>query len=382
MWVIFALNGWTFSSWASRLPAVRDGLSFRPDQMGLLLLAMSAGSLVALPWSGMLVERFGVRTIVTISASTNMTGFAISALGAANGVVPAVFVGLFFAGVGMGIWDAAMNLEAATVEQQIGRTIMPHYHAAFSIGTVVGAAAGAGASWLGLSLATHMLLALAVALTLVLTATRWTLPHTPAPPQGARSRAVLAWKEPRTLLIGVVVIAAGLTEGSAGDWVALAVVDSFEVDHTIGAAVFGLFLLAMTLTRMASAKVIDRYGRARTMRTLGLVGFVGVLLFGLSGEIGFAAAGVVLWGIGAAVGFPVAMSAAADTPQLAPARIAVISTIGYTAFLTGPPLIGLIAHNVGYQHALTIVAVPVAAAVLAAGVLRPERSARPALGLG
>jgi cyanate permease len=67
--------------------------------------------------------------------------------------------------------------------------------------------------------------------------------------------------------------------------------------------------------------------------------------------------GIVLWGVGASLGFPVGMSAAADDPARAPARVGVVSTIGYTAFLTGPPVLGFIGDHVGALHALLVISV-------------------------
>ena len=101
----------------------------------------------------------------------------------------------------------------------------------------------------------------------------------------------------------------------------------------------------------------------------------GLLVFALAGPLWLALVGVVAWGAGAAFGFPVGLSAAADDPKRAPARVSVVATIGYSAFLAGPPLIGLLAQHVGYRHALLVVIVPIAlglSVVSAAAPLRVE----------
>jgi MFS family permease len=184
----------------------------------------------------------------------------------------------------------------------------------------------------------------------------------------------VAWTEARTLLIGLVVMAAALTEGSANDWLSLAVVDGFATSHVVGALAFGVFVTAMTAMRMFGTGLLDRYGRVPVLRLCGAMALVGLLVFGLAGPLWLALLGVVVWGMGSALGFPVGMSAASDQPLRAAARVAVVSTIGYAAFLAGPPLLGLLAQHVGYRHALLAIAVPAALGLLVAQAAAPPRS--------
>jgi MFS family permease len=187
-----------------------------------------------------------------------------------------------------------------------------------------------------------------------------------------------AWLEPRTLLIGLVVLAAALTEGSANDWVGLAVVDGFDQTHATGALTFGLFVTAMTGMRLLGTGLLDRYGRVPVLRMCALLSIVGLAIFGLVPTLPFALVGVALWGMGAALGFPVGMSAASDDPLRAAARVSVVSTIGYSAFLAGPPLLGLLAQHVGYRHALLAIVVPVVVGlfVLSAAAPLPTAAGR------
>jgi cyanate permease len=91
----------------------------------------------------------------------------------------------------------------------------------------------------------------------------------------------------------------------------------------------------------------------------------------VGGSVPVALAGALLWGIGASLGFPVGMSAAADDPTRAAVRVSVVSSIGYTAFLAGPPLIGLLAEDVGILRALFVVLGALVLGLLAAGAARP-----------
>jgi MFS family permease len=184
----------------------------------------------------------------------------------------------------------------------------------------------------------------------------------------AKGAVPAAWREPRTLLIGLMVLALALTEGAANDWLAIALVDGHDVADWKGVAGFAVFVSAMAAGRFLGGGLIDRFGRAATLWATMALAAAGVLLV-VYGAGALVVAGIVLWGVGASLGFPVGMSAAADDPARAPARVSEVSTIGYTAFLTGPPVLGFIGDHVGALHALLVISlllVPAAALVPAA----------------
>jgi MFS family permease len=388
VFAVFFLSGFAFSGWASRLPAVRDALELTPGQMGVLLLALAAGSVVALPLSGVIVQRLGATRTVQVAGSTAVLGLLLAVGAVSIHTVWLTAVGLVAYGTGTAVWDAAMNLEGAAAEQRLGRAVMPRYHAGFSFGTMGGAGIGAGAAALGVPLGAHLPVVLGGVLVAVLVAARSFLPEgthaartDDADPAdgagrgGGRAGSFRAWGERRTLLIGLVVLAAALAEGSANDWLSLAVVDGFDATEATGALGFALFVTAMTAMRMLGTALLDRLGRVTTLRLTAALASVGLLVFALAPSLPLAFVGVLAWGAGAALGFPVGMSAAADDPRRAPGRVAVVSTLGYTAFLAGPPLLGLLADHVGYRHALLAVVVPTAISLLLVGVTRPPGEA-------
>lgn len=396
VFAVFFLNGFNFASWASRLPAVRDALGLSEGSMGFLLLFAAVGSLLALPLSGMVVQRIGAARAVLLFAAVNVTGLVVAVTGVAQGSVDVVRVGLFLFGIGTGVWDAAMNIEGAAVEQRLGKAIMPRFHAGFSFGTMAGAGVGALAALAAVPVQWHLAVALALSLLGVVWCVRSFLPagavddRTGATPsggaedpagedpatavhgnKGARG-ALAAWKEPRTLLIGLVVLAAALTEGAANDWVGLAVVDGFGTSDAMGAVGLGIFLTAMTGMRLLGTGLLDRFGRVAVLRISAGLAFVGLLVFTLVPNLWVALVGVVLWGMGAALGFPVGMSAASDDPAHAAVRVSVVSTIGYSAFFVGPPLIGFLAEHIGgYRPALLVIAVPLVIGLLVVNAARP-----------
>jgi MFS family permease len=151
----------------------------------------------------------------------------------------------------------------------------------------------------------------------------------------------------------------------------LAMVDGHRVTHRTGAMVFGVFVAAMTIGRVAGVKAVDALGRVRVLRGSAVLAAVGLAIMVFVPNASVAIAGVVLWGLGAALGFPVGLSAAADEPRLAAARVSVVSTIGYVAFLVGPPGLGLLGGRIGLLNSLSAVIVLVAVSGLASGAARP-----------
>jgi MFS family permease len=176
------------------------------------------------------------------------------------------------------------------------------------------------------------------------------------------------------------VLAFALAEGAANDWLALALVDGYDARHWVGVLGFALFVAAMTLGRVAGPIALDRFGRVPSMLASAVSAAVGVLVVVWTGVPGLAVAGIILWGLGAALGFPVGMSASGDDPARAARRVSVVSTIGYGAFLAGPPLLGFVGNHVGTLRSLLVVTVAMVVAATLVGSVRrrPSESGRPA----
>lgn len=376
--IVFALNGFAFASWVARIPEARSELGLTPGQLGTLLLALSLGSVVALPTAGMWVHRLGAARVVAAASALAALGLAVAGVGAGLVVQPWVTaLGLLLLGYGSGSWDVAMNVEGAEVERRIGRTIMPRFHAAFSLGTVVGAATGAVAAGLDVPIPWHLGVAALLVVAVPPVAVRsfleaYAVEDGDDEQAGGRRRSPWrAWGEPRTIAIGVMVLAMALTEGVANDWLAVALVDGYDVPAWVGASGFALFVTAMTAGRLGGTGLLDRFGRVPVLWTSMAVAGAGVLLVVLGQAAGLVVLGIVLWGLGASLGFPVGMSAAADDPVHAPARVSVVATIGYTAFLAGPPVLGFVADQVGVLNALLLVAVLLVPSALVVPAARP-----------
>ena len=373
----FALNGFCFATLFSRLPDIRSDLGLDNGQLGLLLLAISVGSVVALPLSGRLIDRLGATAVTRLGAVLVAVGLSLGTAGVVVDFVPLTALGFLANGVGIAVWDVSMNVEAAEVERRLGRTIMPRFHAGWSLGTFAGAAIGIPMAALHAPLWLHV-----PGFAVLAAVATWRAASTYLPAveshEERRPEAFSPWREPRTLAIGVMVLAFALSEGAANDWLALALIDGYDVRHWVGVAGFTLFVSSMMAGRLYGPVLLDRHGRTPVLWGSAAAAFVGIVLVVFGGNVVLVGLGIVVWGLGAALGFPVGMSAAADDPLRAARRVSVVSTIGYTAFLAGPPFLGLLADHVGTLETLLVIAalmVPAAVTVFAARERREQDAA-------
>ena len=383
----FAGSGFGFASWASRIPQVKTHLHLDPSQLGLVLLSLAAGSVVSLPLAGPIVARFGSRRTVMTTGVLGGAGLTVIAIGYRIGVVPVV-AGLLCWGMASGTWDVAMNVQGAVVERLLARSIMPRFHAGFSLGTVCAAVGGAIMVALGVSVTVHLILIGVIVAVAVPWTARDFVPDTTLPghatgdarpparehePTSARD-SLKAWREPRTLLVGLFTLTFAFAEGTGNDWISLATIDRHHVAPAVGTLVFAVFLSAMTTARWFGPAALDRFGRVPVVRFLSALAIGGLVLFVFGPGIGLAFVGALLWGTGTSLGFPVGISAGADDPAFAAPRVGVVTTIGYCAFLGGPPLIGFLGQQTTVPHAMVAVIVAMLLAGAIAGCVRPLRT--------
>lgn len=390
--VVFASAGFVMGQALARVPAVRDQLGADTGALGLALMGMGLGSLLAMPFTGWLVDRFGSRRVVTVAVLLGCLGWAAVA---AVPSVPVLLVVLVLTGTNVGVWDVAMNIQGTHVEQARSRSLMPFLHAAFSGGAVLGAGSGALAAWLGVGLGQLPVLAAVAAVAGVWGASRFVPEVAPddveesgaddsragapaaataasadpggeavgEPTAGAAEAAVVTAQERPArrgvtsveILIGLICLAGALAEGSANDWLALLLVDVHGAPAAFGALTLTAFNLTMMVGRLLGGPAIERFGRAAVVRTGGVLAAVAILVVTLSSSLTLALLGGLLWGLGVATIFPAAISAAGEVPGRGNRAITVVSTIAYGAFLFGAPTIGLLAREVGLDRALFVV---------------------------
>jgi MFS family permease len=250
-------------------------------------------------------------------------------------------------------------------------------HGAWSIGAAVGSGIGAACAALGVT-PSAQLIAEAVIVAIAALGMTPGIPHgsrAPAeqPPKdrGAKLRQLLhGWLDWRLLLIGVVMLGVELGEGSANNWLTLAVRNDHGQTAAVAALFFTAFATGEALARIFGGPVVDRLGRVRTIRCTTALGVIGMVLFIQAGNRWIVLAGVLLWAVGVSMGFPLGMSAAAESGPDPAARVSVVASIGYFANLAGPPAIGVLAQSAGLLHALWLIAALFLAAFAVAGSLQ------------
>jgi predicted MFS family arabinose efflux permease len=391
LFVMFLLPGIALSSWVTRTPDIRDEIGASTAGMGMVLFGLSVGAMAGILCSATLVARHGGRTVTSLGAVLNLVGLAVVALGAGAGSAPAVFAGLALFGAGSGLLEIAINVEGAAVERAISRPVLPALHGAFSAGTFFGATAGIALTAWDFPVRGHLLVVTALAVA----GTVWALPHIPAgtgretagsseaPTLTTRERLAV-WREPRVVMLGLVVLGMALAEGAANDWLPLIMVDGYELEASTGSLVYALFAASMAVGRFSGERLLSRFGRVTVVRASAACAAVGIATVVLSPHPAPAAAAVVLWGLGAALGFPVTLSAAGDNPHGAAARVSAVAVTGYIAFLAGPPVLGFLGEAAGLRNAMLVVLVVVLIAGFLASAVRPDRRAaeRPAVHTG
>jgi len=356
--VFFAL-GATAGVWAARIPAIKAGLHLSPGTLGLVLLGPAIGSVLAMPATGAVlavvpprrVVQLGVLAIAVLQPLTTFAGSAFQLF--------AVLVGW---GAGIGVVDVAMNIEAAAVQEHLGRTAMSGFHAAYSVGGLAGAGSGAIAAAAAMSDRANFVLGAIVILAAGAGAAQLfasTPGHRTGRPGSGDDRPASRWPAWSWTLACLAFVAFGsfLAEGAASDWSAVYLHTSLGASAGVAAVGYTVFSLAMVGGRLAGDRLTDRLGPALLVRAsagVASVGFLGALLAGrvAAGLVGFG-----LLGAGLSVVVPTVFSSAARLGLPGPNLAAVTST-GYLGMLVGPALIGGLAEAVGLPAALgTLVAI-------------------------
>jgi MFS family permease len=352
------------ASWLPHIPAIKARLTSGDGQLGLVLLAMAAGSVVALPTAGWLIGLAGSRVMSAVSAVALCLAMPLPVLSPS---LPALVVSLAVLGACNGLLDVSMNAQAAAVEQRAGRPIMSSFHALFSVGGVGGALLASSAMSLGVGDLAHVAASAIVALAAVALA----LPRL-VPPERRSPGLALARPSRALLALGLLALLGLLAEGAMGDWSAVYLHDTLGARPAVAAIGFAAFSLAMATGRFTGDALVGRFGPRRVLRVAATVASAGLAGALLVAHPAAGVAGCALVGLGIANVIPVLFSAAARVPGVDAGRgLAAVATTGYLGFLSGPPLIGIVADAAGLAVGLALVSAACAVVAAAAGAV-PE----------
>ncbi|MBO6758131.1 MAG: MFS transporter [Roseibium sp.] len=367
---IFFMFGTFLGAWASRIRDIKAVLGVEEAGFGLILLAMASGAFVAFPFTGHWVDRFGAVRVTKLFAFGLLTMFVVLSVG----VTVLLMVPIaFLTGFCIGGLDVSMNGWGAEVEKALGRPVMSSYHGLYSLGAAVGAAAGAGALWLDLSVLVHFALWGALMGVLLTAAARvgWTSDRRSP---GSGKSPFLAIPTGALLLVGLMALASALAEGAVTDWAAIYQIEELGFSSARAVIGFSIFSIAMVVMRLAGDQLIARFGPVKVVRISGCAAFVGTVLIVWGANIWVVWLGCAIMGLGNAVIFPVAMSRAAADPVLSPGTaIAAVATLGYGAYLLGPPVLGFIGQVLSLRASFALVAVLALIIPFAAGALKVRR---------
>jgi MFS family permease len=384
VFIVFALNGLVIGTWAPRMPALAGQIGADAGVLGLALLGGSLGMIASASLTGRLCARFGARVMILGSALASVVVLPVLAT---VGSPLQLGLALVLLGASVGVLDVAMNVAAVTVIRRTARPLMPVFHAGFSFGALAGSMAAALAAGHGLGLVPHFLLVAAVTL-LVTGGVIAFVPREEAAPgtsgQAGPDRRLLG--RPVLWLLGLIALFSAIVEGANGDWSALFGVRERGMSEAAGALTFSVFCVAMGVVRLLGEQAERRFGAVRLLVGGSLMAGAGLLVIAIVPVAWLAFVGFALAGGGLAFAFPVALDLAGAVGRRGDGsggerEIAFVTTIAYSGFLIGPPMIGGIAQLTNLEFAIGfagVVAVLIAPAALAATAARRREDERAA----
>ncbi|WP_460122351.1 MFS transporter [Pseudomonas sp. S2_C03] len=361
--VAFFIAGFGIAAWAPLVPYAKARAALDEGTLGLLLLCLGVGSILAMPVAGALSARLGCRRVMIGGTLLICTALPLLATVSA---MPALIAALFMFGAGLGTVDSTVNLQAVVVERASGKTMMSGFHGMFSLGGIVGAAGVSGLLGFGLSPLAAMLVVVVVLIAALVKAAPHMLPY------GSESSGP-AFAVPKgiVLFIGGMCCIVFLAEGAALDWSAVFLVQERGIDTAYAGLGYAAFALTMTVGRLTGDAIVRRLGATRVIVCGGLLAAAGLLLATFAPDWELALVGYAMLGAGCSNIVPVLYTAVGKQTVM-PESIAVpaITTLGYAGILAGPAVIGFIAHGSSLSFAFGLMAVLLVAVAVGGRVLK------------
>ena len=336
---MFILNGAVFGIWASRIPAISDKHNLSPAALGLLLLLMALGAVVAFSLSGRAADHYGAAMVTKHIAIFNSVILTLIAF------APSIWmlsISMIIFGAISGGMDVAMNAWAAEVERKAQRPLMSSFHAMWSFGAGI----GAGSSFLSATYDVNMPTQFTSSAFVVLIITLFIISTSGQSKHNKKHNNAPIYVLPESSLLGVAIVAfcASLSEGVIADWGAIFLIAVAHVSEGDAALGYAVFSIAMMTMRLIGGQIVHQFGVTKTARLAALITMIGSSIVLTFTSFAYILAGFGLIGLGLSVIIPLAFSRAANDKNVSQgAAIASVATLGYGGFLLGPPLIGLIA---------------------------------------
>lgn len=358
--IAFFIAGLAMAAWAPLVPYAKARTGVDEGTLGLLLLALGAGSMTTMPLTGALAARVGCRKLILLaSAAVAATLPLLAQLDTVAGMALA----LFAFGAAIGAIDVAINIQAVIVEKAGGRALMSGFHGFFSVGGIAGAAIVSVLLWLD---ASPLVAALSVAVLLallMLAGSRGLLGYG----DDGHGGSMFVLPHGIVILVGALCFIVFLAEGAMLDWSALLLVSQRGVDASAGGLGYAVFALAMTVGRFNGDRIVQRFGPRPVLALGGVCAALGFALAAVLPWVGSTLLGFALIGLGCSNIVPILFTAAGSQKVMpAGAAISAVSTLGYAGILIGPAGIGWVAHASSLTVAFAALGVALAAVAASA----------------
>lgn len=367
----FLITGLAMSAWAPLVPFAQERLGVNEATLGALLLCLGGGSLIAMPLTGPLVNRFGCRKFLGVSLL--LICISLVFLGVVSSITTLALTLLVF-GLSLGATDVAMNMQAVIVEKASGRSMMSGFHGFYSLGGIFGAVVISGLLWLSLSPFQSLLVLAGVLVAMLVYTVPKLLPYGNSSNSDGKREPFFVLPRGKVLLLGALCFIVFLAEGSVLDWSAVFLTQVRAVDPVQAGLGFACFSVAMTIARLTGDRIVQRLGGKRILLWGGSCAALGFIIVIAVPSAIAAYIGFTLIGLGASNIVPVLFTAAGNQKSM-PMGLALsaVVSLGYAGLLVGPALIGFIAEISNLSISLLMVAVGLfILAACANKVTRPE----------
>ena len=361
--IFFFIAGFLHANWVVRIPEIQQFWQVSNAMLGTILLSSAAGSVLAMPFAGIIMVKLSSRELALFTIIALCVGVAVIPLMQSLWVIMPCF---FLLGVFGGSMDVAINGQAIYVERLYQKPIMSSFHALFSIGTVLGAGFGALFAKLEIALLYHFMTCSAISLILIV----WAMPYL-VRDNVQKTANKSNENEPNTegggfrlptkaiLPLGIIAFCGMSGEGAMADWSALYMHKIVGKDVSFSALAFAAFTVAMTIGRVFGDYFIERLGRRKILIINSLLAILGLSIALVFIHPYLVLVGFFIVGLGVATVVPIIYSAAGNTEGVLPSvGIAMATTVGYAGFFVAPPVIGYLADafslRIGLLFALAL----------------------------
>ena len=361
----FFVAGLTFSTWASRIPDIKDALQLTDAGLGLVLFALPVGQLVSLPLSAWLSSKFGSRSLLL--AASILYPLTLILL-AASGSIIQLASALFLFGLWANMINIAMNTQAVGVESMYGRSIMASFHGLWSLAGFTGAVLGSFFVSHGFTPMLHFSIICGVTGMIVLASFKSTLPNeTPT----ASNHSIFAKPDSRILILGLIAFSCMVCEGAMADWSGVYFQKVIETPARFTTLGYVAFTGTMATGRFAGDWLVTKFGVKRMLQLSGSLITTGLLTAVVLPNLVSATIGFLLVGFGVSSVVPIVYGMAGKLSNMkASTALAAVSTIGFLGFLVGPPLIGFVAQVSSLRFSFAAIAILGLGTALLAGKVK------------